>query len=431
MTNQSLFELMSEIDFDLIERAEAPVPMRKKPVFRVAMIAAALALVLTLGMVSAGVAGTVAVTVRYVDYVEQTYPEFDGTVLHFAQILLTEDQNLLSSLLTDDAKHALGGAIAALRESLGGGGEQSKESTAQPEEDTREPEEDTVDSEDNDTDQMTTEPEQTTQPDQQATEPEITDEPPEQGWSQGLEYTKETLNGKTVYVVSGIGACTDTELYIPPTYNGSRVVAIGENAFYNNYDIVSVTLPSTVVEVRNGAFCTCGMLKSVELSDNLTRIGEDAFQKCIQLKSVVIPAGVKVIEARAFEYCYQLMQVDFLGEPERICELAFAYCTDWLYPIFPDSVKVIESQALANSRMTHFVVPKGVTVLKTYTFFECNSLSSIAIHGDVIEIEDNVVSDYLNLQTVYFQGSRADWEKVKMSAQTREKLTPLIVYHGN
>ena len=135
MTNEFLFEVMSEIDFDLIERAEAPVPMRKKPVFRVAIIAAALALVFTVCTASFGVAGTV-VTVRYVDYVEQTYPEFDGTVLHFAQIVLTEDENLISSLLSEETKQALGGAIAALRESLSGGGEQSKESTAEPEEQT-------------------------------------------------------------------------------------------------------------------------------------------------------------------------------------------------------------------------------------------------------------------------------------------------------
>jgi uncharacterized membrane protein len=63
--------------------------MRKKPLFRVAMIAAVIALLLGVSTLTATVAGTV-VTVRYVDYVEQTYPEFDGTVLHFAQIVLTE-----------------------------------------------------------------------------------------------------------------------------------------------------------------------------------------------------------------------------------------------------------------------------------------------------------------------------------------------------
>ena len=138
MTNLFLFEAMSEIDFDLIERAEAPVPLRKKPLFRVALIAASLALTLTVCSVSAGVAGTVAVGVQYEKYVAQNYPEYDGTLLHFAQILLTEDENVLSSLLDDDLKHALGGAIAALRQSLEGAG--GDESTADYEQQTEDPE---------------------------------------------------------------------------------------------------------------------------------------------------------------------------------------------------------------------------------------------------------------------------------------------------
>ncbi len=430
MTNEFLFEVMSEIDFDLIERAEAPVPMRKKPVFRVAMIAAALALVFTVCTASFGVVGAV-VTVRYVDYVEQTYPEFDGTVLHFAQILLTEDQNLLSSLLTDAAKHALGGAIAALRQSLGGGGEQSKESTAQPEEDTREPEEDTVDSEDNDTDQMTTEPEQTTQPDQQATEPEITDEPPEQGWSQGLEYTKETLNGKTVYVVSGIGACTDTELYIPPTYNGSRVVAIGERAFMDNVTLVSVDLPSTIEQIDYHGFYGCVQLEKITLSENLTGIGQGAFMNCSELFSVTIPEKVKSIEDYAFAYCYDLESVSFSGQVEEIGSYAFSSCYALSKIVFPQSVKSIGRHALSQTPITEFAVPENNSIIVSATFYNCMQMKSVTIHGGVTEIEDGAFLSCDVLQTVYYHGTPEEWNKIQMSAQTREKLTPLIVYHGN
>ena len=190
MTNEFLFDAMSEIDFDLIERAEAPVPLRKKPIFRMAMIAASLALFLSLGTVSAGVAGTVAVTVRYVDYVEQNYPEYDGTLLHFAQILLTEDENALSSLLDDDTKHALGGLIEALRENWGGG-ELTEQSTPMPEEQTTEGGHET-----DETKQAETE----TEP-----EPEYTDKEPDEGWSEGLSYRQRVEDGRIVYVVSGRG----------------------------------------------------------------------------------------------------------------------------------------------------------------------------------------------------------------------------------
>ncbi|MBO7296222.1 MAG: hypothetical protein J6V39_03095, partial [Clostridia bacterium] len=155
MTNQTLFELMSEIDFDLIERAEAPVPLRKKPVFRVAMIAAVIALLLGVSTLTVTVAGAV-VSVQAVRYVENKYPAYDGTVLHFAQIFLTEDDNAISALLGEDAKHALGGFIAALRndshENEEGIGE---EETETPEEQTDEPEEETGDKVGQDTEQTT------------------------------------------------------------------------------------------------------------------------------------------------------------------------------------------------------------------------------------------------------------------------------------
>ena len=209
MTNQFLFEAMSEIDFDLIERAEAPVPLRKKPIFRVALIAASLALTLTVCSVSAGVAGTVAVGVQYEKYVAQNYPEYDGTLLHFAQILLTEDENVLSSLLDDDLKHALGGAIAALRENWGGADETDGESTATHEEQTREPEEQTSDG--------VHETEETLQTE---TDPALTEEPSDGEWSEGLTYRQRVEDGRIVYVVTGRGTCTDTYVRIPPTYNG-------------------------------------------------------------------------------------------------------------------------------------------------------------------------------------------------------------------
>ncbi len=158
MTNLELLYVMSDVDSDLLSRAEAPVPLRRKPIFRIALIAAVIALVLSLGMTVLGV-GYVTATVKRV---EQTYPEYDGTVLHFVQIVLTEDDNVISNLLSEETKNALGGAIAALRESWNGS---SEESDVDSEPETRDPDHGTDDetqTEDTTKDEQTTEPEQTT-----------------------------------------------------------------------------------------------------------------------------------------------------------------------------------------------------------------------------------------------------------------------------
>ena len=200
MTNEFLFDAMSEIDSDLIECAEAPVPIHKKSVFRAMMIAAAIALVLTLGAAGAGTAGVVTT----VKYVEQNYPEYDGTVLHFAQILLTEDENAVSLLLGEQTRRALGGFIEALRENRGGADETDGESTATHEEQTREPDEQTSDG--------VHETEETLQTE---TDPTLTEEPSDGEWSEGLTYLQRVEDGRIVYVVTGRGTCTDTYIIIP------------------------------------------------------------------------------------------------------------------------------------------------------------------------------------------------------------------------
>ena len=59
-------------------------------------------------------------------------------------------------------------------------------------------------------------------------------------YSQGLRYT---LNSdKRSYSVSGIGSCTDTDIFIPSTYNGKPVTGIGEEAFRLG-SFTSITIP--------------------------------------------------------------------------------------------------------------------------------------------------------------------------------------------
>ncbi len=589
MTNEFLFDMMSEIDFDLIERAEAPVPTRKKPIFRVAMIAAALALVLTVCTASLGVAGTV-VTVRYVVYVEQTYPEFDGSLLHFAQILLTEDENLISSLLSEDVKHALGGAIAALRESLGGSDDQSKESTAEPQEDTREPEEDTHEPEEDttgeggkDTEEDTTKvPTQTTKPEQSSkppaedhaifvhssfdqlcmvagdreidvfhgddynqwrhrvevtdpevthlkfrgwmaftattpgtygykinqeevvydkafskepedmvkavssymggkscsrmeilipitdltpgehkvsiyvksakeesaiviftliigddqddgateTEPDITDEPPEQGWSEGLMYIKKNTDGKTCYSVSGIGSCTDKDLKIPPSYKDGTVNAVAAHAFSYNVDLVSVTLPPTVTYIESSGFVGCTGMTEIRLPEKLTDIGSYAFYNCTSLESIVIPVGVKVLDMEAFESCISLKEVVFLGRPTQIGYGAFRGCMALESITLPDSVQSIGQCAFMQTKIKHFVVPKEVTAILPYTFSECRELETVTLYSQISEISYNAFDLCDALQAVYFYGTPEEWESISMPEEIRAQLTPLVVYVG-
>lgn len=61
--------------------------------------------------------------------------------------------------------------------------------------------------------------------------------------SQGLGFTLND-DGKS-YSVTGIGFCTDTEIVIPPEYEGKPVTSIGDEAFAACPDLTSINFTGT------------------------------------------------------------------------------------------------------------------------------------------------------------------------------------------
>ena len=97
--------------------------------------------------------------------------------------------------------------------------------------------------------------------------------------SEGLKI----ING----VVTGIGTCTDTKLYIN--------MPIGDNAFNGNKDITQVHLGSGVKSIGISAFSGCEKLKNISFSKGLETIGSNAFAFCPSIKSLILPDGVTKI----------------------------------------------------------------------------------------------------------------------------------------
>ena len=68
-----------------------------------------------------------------------------------------------------------------------------------------------------------------------------------------------------------------TEIVIPSTYNGGKVVGIIKEGFKNCENLTSVKIPNTVTEIKEAAFYDCKNLKTIEFSNSVTKIEKDAF----------------------------------------------------------------------------------------------------------------------------------------------------------
>ena len=97
--------------------------------------------------------------------------------------------------------------------------------------------------------------------------------------------------------------------------NGCLHDYIGQSMF--------VEIPSVVTNIGDSAFCECDELVSVTLPDGIVRIGSDAFCLCKKLQSLTIPSSVTQIGAYAFAGCANLKQIKFEGDAPQ-CRNVFA-----------------------------------------------------------------------------------------------------------
>lgn len=80
------------------------------------------------------------------------------------------------------------------------------------------------------------------------------------------------------------------------------ITEIGENVFKRE-DIKSIIMSDTVTKIGDNAFMECASLESVTLSKNLTDIGHWAFGNCTVLEKITLPKSVVHINYYAFCEC--------------------------------------------------------------------------------------------------------------------------------
>ncbi len=189
-------------------------------------------------------------------------------------------------------------------------------------------------------------------------------------------------NGYKYYISNGkavIDSYTgeDSELVIPDTLGGLSVTEIGYAAFAGNKNIVSATIPETVLRINHDAFNGCIALESVILPDSITSIQDGAFSGCIKLKSIQIPDSISRIEDNTFMGCEGLTDISLNSTIDYIGKNAFAKCISLTDFNIPESVTAIGNMAFVGSGLTSIEIPETVTSLGYSIFADCQSLKDV------------------------------------------------------
>lgn len=147
--------------------------------------------------------------------------------------------------------------------------------------------------------------------------------------------------------------------FIPPTFNGNPVTAIGDNAFLNCGNVWLVNLPESINTIGEFAFYGCRNLTTIYLPSTLASIGAQAFLGCENLRQISIPTGISVIEPYTFYECERMLSIELPEGIEIIRERAFSRCYNLRSIVIPESVTLIENNAFDDCRRLEGIYFKG------------------------------------------------------------------------
>ena len=119
-----------------------------------------------------------------------------------------------------------------------------------------------------------------------------------------------------------------------------KSVTVVSAFLFAGYKLTSITIPSTIRLIEEGAFAGCRSLRSVKIlhSDDLNFgmiIGKSAFSECTQLTSVNLPGSVRIIGERAFFGCSELVAAAIPMGAVSIGKEAFAGCSKLQFVTMP------------------------------------------------------------------------------------------------
>lgn len=179
-----------------------------------------------------------------------------------------------------------------------------------------------------------------------------------------------------------------TELVIPATLRGLPVVAVSDDAFRGEEQLISVTIEEGVQHIGSNAFAKCVGLESAVLPKTMLSAGESVFSGCSALRSVELSTGLTEIPTSMFYNCRMLETVAIPEGVTIIGESAFVNCESLEDLVLPATVNKIEHFAFMGSGIRSLFIPEGVEYFHASMIYDAGKLESVYFPRSIKNIQD-------------------------------------------
>ena len=207
------------------------------------------------------------------------------------------------------------------------------------------------------------------------------------------------------------------------------VLYVGGYAFYQNYKIKTVKLPSTLQKIRGYAFGSCNALETVELQSIPNYLHTQAFNLCGNLDTIYCPCDDALYMGED-NYELQLFYDKLYRKCDKKHPAFYGYCgapvqSENLAWRFEDGLlSFTGSGAMADylvepednyipwadlySYTFNITLPNGLTVIGANAFMGRENVKTVVIPSSVTEIHEDAFNACYSMDTIFMSTPAAD-----------------------
>ncbi len=227
----------------------------------------------------------------------------------------------------------------------------------------------------------------------------------------GSAITSVTIPDSVTYIgENAFSGCTRIETVSASASFASKVAKQSGSQYLTEIVITSGTKIDGVYSSWEGGVFPSSITK-ITIPDSVTSIGERAFYGCKNIEEV----HVESLES----WCALGLRSNS-NNPLAVSSDAKLYI-DGEVPrgnyIIPDGITTIPMYTFRNcTELTSVTIPDSVTSIGYDAFDGCTGLTSIIIPDSVTDINSGAFSDCTNLQTVYYGGTKSQWNNISIGS---------------